>query len=74
MKKFVGSLYDYEYIGNVTSEHSSDKKEVVIITELSKLVSYTDISEEENETVGQKGGDHDELNTGFDETIKVLIR
>ena len=55
MKKFVGSLYDYEYIGNVTSEHSSDKKEVVIITELSKLVSYTDISEEEDETVGQKG-------------------
>ena len=61
MKNFVDSLYDYNY-GGVNVEESSDEKEGAIVTETdqsklvshivadqSKLVSYTDISSEEEE-------------------------
>ena len=61
MKNFVDSLYDYNYVG-VNDEESSDEKEAAIVTETdqsklvshivadqSKLVSYTDISSEEEE-------------------------
>ena len=61
MKNFVDSLYDYNYVG-VNDEESSDEKEAAIVTETdqsklvshivddqSKLVSYTDISSEEED-------------------------
>ena len=61
MKNFVDSLYDYNY-GGVNDKESSDEKEGAIVTETdqsklvshivadqSKLVSYTDISSEEEE-------------------------
>ena len=61
MKNFVDSLYDYNY-GGVNDKESSDEKEAAIVTETdqsklvshivadqSKLVSYTDISSEEEE-------------------------
>ena len=61
MKNFVDSLYDYNY-GGVNDEESSDEKEAAIVTETdqsklvshivadqSKLVSYTDISSEEED-------------------------
>ena len=50
MKNFVDSLHDYDYSG-VNDEESSDEEEtaIVIETDQSKLVSYTDSSSEEEE-------------------------
>ena len=50
MKKFVDSLYDYDYRG-IDDEESSDEEEtaIVIETDQSKPVSYTDSSSEETE-------------------------
>ena len=49
LKNFVDSLYDYDYSG-VNDEESSDEEVAIVIEiDLSKLVSYTDSSSEEEQ-------------------------
>ena len=77
MKKFIDTLYDYDYSG-VKDEESSDEEEAAIVIETdqskpvshtaadqSKLVSYTDSSSEEEENL------HVDVN--FDEPIDLSI-
>ena len=78
MKKFVDSLYDYNYSG-LNDEKSSDEEEAAIVIEtdqskpvshkaahLSKLVNYTDSSSEEEE-------EDLHVDVNFDEPIDLAI-
>ena len=77
IKNFVDSLYDYNYSG-ISDEESSHEEEAAIVIETdqskpvrhtgadqSKLVSYTDSSNEEEEDL--------HVNVDFDEPIDLAI-